>query len=264
MAKPVSTPPPLSALPFPAQRVNGFHLPWQLAPDLGRDIILNRTRPFAADCAAMVAAMPAPPRVVGREHIPAAGPFALAANHLEGPGLWIGWPAALLTAAVHSVRPDPVPVHWLVLREMDRRRVNGIKRLVPAASWAFARVAHAWSMIALPPADDPAARAAAVRALLRRVLPAPDGEGRPVGVFPEGEDGSLSFLRAPAPGASALLALLVRRDVPVLPAAVWLQDGSLSCRFGPSLRSLQRATAAAEVMRAIAALMPARGQTGAS
>jgi 1-acyl-sn-glycerol-3-phosphate acyltransferase len=238
--------------------VRGYHLPWRVAVPLGRDVALGRTRPFASDCTALLAAAPLRPLVSGTEQIPPTGPFVLIANHLEGPGLWIGWSAALLTAAINAVRSDPVPVHWLVQRDMDRARVQGWKRLTPATSWAFARVASAWSMASLPRSEDPRPRAAAVRSLLRLALPPPRGRGRPVGFFPEGERGSLCTLAEPAPGAGALLALLARHGVPALPAGVWLQENRLHGRFGPAFLVSRYETAAGEAMEHVARLLPPR------
>ncbi|MGI8551595.1 MAG: hypothetical protein ACR2PL_12550, partial [Dehalococcoidia bacterium] len=168
-------------------RIEGYHLPRRLILPIGLDILRGNQRSFAADCDVMVQAMPKPPLVRGLEQIPVSGPLALVANHYEGPGLWIGWSAAVLTSAIAQVRPDPVPVHWLVLRDMDRGRIRGVKKLAPATSWAFERVARAWSMASLPGPGIPATRAVAVRTLLRLSLPPPTGRGRPVGLFPEGE-----------------------------------------------------------------------------
>src|SRR5207253_7424152 len=97
----------------------------------------------------MVARMRPVPRVIGVRNIPDEGPFVLVANHFEGPGIWIGWTAALLTHAVARARPawrehgDPsTPIHWLVVAEMDRGRVGGWKKLLPGTDWAFRRVAR--------------------------------------------------------------------------------------------------------------------------
>lgn len=237
-----------------------YPLPWPIAPGLGRDVIRGRPRRLAPDCAAMVARMTPAPAVSGHEHIPRAGPFALVANHYEGPGLWIGWAAALLTDAVARVRPAAVPVHWLVIGAMDRRRVRGVKRLVPGTAWFFGRVAHTWGMVAVPRADAPAAaRAAALRRLVRLASPPPAGAGEPVGLFPEGEGDGFDGLRPALPGTGALLVLLCRRGLPVLPAGVWAADGRLHAAFGPPFHAAGGdAAVRAEVMARIGALLPAR------
>lgn len=121
--------------------------------------------------------------VHGAEHVPAAGPQIVAANHLglaDGP----------LLAAYH-----PRPVHVLTKREMFE---GGTGR--------FLRVA---GQIPLDRFDvDPGAVKACVR-LLRR--------GRVVGIFPEGTRGSGELLHA-HPGC-AYLALVT--GAPVVPVAIF-------------------------------------------
>lgn len=211
-----------------------YRLPWPIAVGLGVDVVSGRPRSFVNDCTAMVRQMRPRPRVTGIEYIPSAGPFVLLANHYEGPGLWIGWPAALLTHAIAQVRPGPTPVHWLVIGAMDRRRVAGVKRYAPGTGWFFGRVARTWEMIPMPrPAAPAPHRATALRALIRTAAPPPSGRGLPVALFPEGEGDGFAGLRQPLPGTGALLGALARRGVPALPAGIWSADGRLHARFGP-------------------------------
>jgi hypothetical protein len=238
-------------------RPPGFRLPWRIAPSLGMDVWLGRSRSLRDDCAAMVAQVRPAPMVDGAEHIPTSGPFVLIANHYEGPGLWIGWTAALLTDAVARVRPGPVPVHWLVIGTMNRQRVRGVKRLVPATGLLFERVTAAWGMIAMPRPDAPAvARAAAVRRL-RRIVSGACGE--PAGIFPEGEGDGLDGLHAAMAGTGSLIALLTRDGAPVLPAAVWWDGRRLHGRFGPLWHPEASDDAALreQMMFSIAVLLPA-------
>lgn len=209
------------------------------------------------------------PRVIGVRHIPPSGPFVLVANHLEGPGLWIGWSAALLTHAVARARPDTrgahPSLHWLVEADMDRARVGGWKKLVPGTAWAFRRVAKVWGMVAIPRTAAPAIRrATALRSLIRLVSPAPVGGGEPAGFFPEGEGDGINGLRLIPDAAGGLLALLGRRGVPSVPAAVWLEpvDGSgsrLTARIGPPwLPAGDGRSTATDAMVRIGAMLPPR------
>lgn len=236
-------------------RPPSFHLPWNLAFGLGADVLAGKERPFLGDCTAMVRQMQPRARVTGLHHIPRSGSFVLLANHYEGPGLWIGWTAALLTHAVAQVRPAPAPLHWLVTGAMDRRRVGGIKRLAPGTGWFFARIARTWGMVALPGAEDsPARRAVALRRLVGLAAP-PSGGGEPVGFFPEGEGDGIAGLRPPRPGSGALLLALARRGVPALPAGVWSAGGRLQARFGePWLPSGTDGSVRQEVMMRFAEL----------
>jgi hypothetical protein len=240
-----------------------YRLPWLIAPGLGLDVVRGSPRSLARDCRTMVAHMQPTPRVIGVRTIPQTGPFVLVANHLEGPGLWIGWSAALLTHAVArarsaSGRPPDVPIHWLAEADQDRGRVRGWKRLVPATGWAFRRVARVWGLVSLPRDGAPRMRrATALRRLVRLAAPPPAGEGEPVGFFPEGEGEGLAGLRRAPAAAGDLIALLARRGVPAVPAAVWLDGGRLTARISaPWLTDQRGAAATDEMMVRIGAMLP--------
>jgi hypothetical protein len=246
-----------------------YRLPWLIAPGLALDVVRASPRSLARDCRAMVAHMQPTPRVIGVRTVPQAGPFVLVANHLEGRGLWIGWTAALLTHAVARARttagrPPDVPIHWLAEADMDRGRVQGWKRMVPATGWAFRRVARMWRLVSLPRDQAPRMqRATALRRLVRLAAPPPAGEGEPVGFFPEGEGDGLGGLRPAPPAAGDLIALLARRGVPAVPAAVWLDGGRLTARIGQPWCTDRRGEAATdEMMTRIGAMLP-RGMWGA-
>lgn len=236
-----------------------LRLPWSIIPSLGIDVFRGEPRSLAADARAMVARMQPLPRVTGVRNIPASASFVLVANHFEGPGLWIGWSAALLTHAVARARPsaDSAPLHWLVEADMDRARVAGWKKLVPGTAWAFGRVARVWGLVAIPrPESPPAHRVAAVRRLVQLASP-PQGAGAPVGFFPEGEGAGLDGLRRAPDAAGSLLALLGKRGVPTVPAAVWLEDGRLTARIGePWLVQQRGAAGATEAMVRIGRMLP--------
>ncbi len=215
-------------------------LPWLIAPGLVLDLLRGNPRSLAADCRAMVARMRPVPRVVGVRNIPQRGPFVLVANHFEGRGFWIGWTAALLTHAVARARSTGrMPnargdqLHWLVVADTGRSGVRGWKKLIRGTGWALRRAAHVWGLVPLPRPDAPVMRRAmALRRLVRLASPPPAGAGEPAAFFPEGEGDGFAGLRRAPDATGDLLALLGRRGVPAVPAAVWLEEGRLTARIG--------------------------------
>ncbi|MEX2237104.1 MAG: hypothetical protein WEB00_06190 [Dehalococcoidia bacterium] len=197
-------------------------LPWsRIIPGLCLDVFYRRKRDFLADCRAMEAKLGPRARVTGMENIPSSGPLVIVANHLQGPGLWIGWPVALATAAVARARGDFT--HWLVSVDYDRDSVEGAKKLIPGTRWAFARVAHAWSMIPV----DPQKPGGAARGLLQLVR-----EGKVAGVFPEGAvQGLKDGLHDPQPTAMRLLVRAAASGAVLLPVAFAVEGGTLTCAF---------------------------------
>jgi hypothetical protein len=103
-------------------------------------------------------------------------------------------------------------------------------------------------------------RALALRRLMTLALPRDGGAGEPIGVFPEGERGGVDGLRPALPGIGRFFALLGRHCVPVVPAALFEDEGGLVARFGAPLyvHAVRDGEASAQVMRRIAALLPER------
>ncbi len=180
-------------------------------------------------------------RVEGLEHLPAAGPYLIAANHhnyLDG---------VVLAVAV------PAPIGFLVMPR--------VWRATPLHPWLHRRLGSIPLSLERP---DVGALRAALRAL---------EAGRVVGIFPEGPFSVRGRLEHGRPGVG-LLAL--RADVPVVPAgihgtyqALLHRRGyiprrvPLAVRFGPARRfageGRDRATRSRitqRIMDDIAALLP--------
>lgn len=207
-------------------------LPWnRIIPGLCLDVFLGRRRDFLVDCRAMEAKLGEHGRVEGAENIPQTGALLIVANHLQGPGLWIGWPVALATAAIERARGDFS--HWLVSIDYDRSKVGGAKRLIPLVEWSFARVAHAWSMIPV----DPKHPGSAVRRILTHVR-----EGEVCGLFPEGSvQGLTDGLQPPQDAAMRLMDRAAAAGAILVPVGLAVSSGVLTCRFLPAAASAKEA-----------------------
>ncbi len=222
--------------------------------------IMLRPRRFHADAAACIATLSPAPRILGREHIPAAGPALVVFNHYTRPGFSIWWLAMAIAAQL------PEQAHLIMAGELTTWHPP----LGPALTrFALARLACLYGFTVMPPMpprpQDVAARALAVRRVLRYL----EKTSNPlVMLAPEGRDNPADSreLGWPPPGAGRFIGMLAEKGLRIIPAGGWEQgDGQLCVRFGPSfgLADLPRLTASdfdqeisASVMRAIAELLP--------
>jgi 1-acyl-sn-glycerol-3-phosphate acyltransferase len=162
-------------------------------------------------------------RVLGAEHLPASGPFVVAANHFSG-GPALDATAAVLTA-VDQARPD-LADRWMLVAGMrpapERMRNAPLGRTwLRGRDWVFRR----WSRNVLRvPLGGPAPSIRTLRAWRRRVAL------RPAFVFPEGR--SRLVFGPVRPGAGRWLAAL---PAPTVPVAVWWYGGAWRVRFGPAI-----------------------------
>jgi len=186
---------------------------------------LGWRREVGRDAAAVLARAGLPYRVVGREHIPAEGPFALIANHYERPGLKVFWGGMVLTAAVWERRGRSP--RWLMTSEWYNFRLGPLPVPVAFLRWLFRRLARVYGLVIVPRAQERAlGRAAALRAVLEAVA-----AGEAVALFPEGI-GTGALVRPPE-GVGFLLLSLAQRGVPVVPAGLYEEEGVLVARLGP-------------------------------
>lgn len=227
---------------------------------------MGRRRSLARDGLRDMAKWRPPPRVVGDEHIPADGPFIVAMNHYERPGLRVWWAGILVAAAILRRRGEEPAVRWLTADRLYRFRIGPIRAPDALVRWLLALIAYEYSFIPVH-RERAGFRVGALRearAVLRGRGRAPP---RPIGVTPEGATGGGRVLGAPWPASGIALAWLSRGSVPVLPVGVFEDDaGRMTARFGrpftmawPGLRQARRdqAALAAQAMREIAVLVPA-------
>lgn len=246
----------------------------------------GRARSLADDSTRLVKRLSPPPKVYGTEHIPPEEPFMLVANHFQATGLWVGWVAVAITAAVASARvPQARELHWMILAEW-RGEFAGREMANPLTTAIFPRAAQNWGLIALPPReDDVAGRARALRQAIGYLRGRGSGvriqgtgmakgevgrvkgeggtrcPGEPVAVFPEGM--ASVGLREAKPGSGAFIHRINSMGVPILPVGIFEEDRTLVVRFGdpfilpspPAITNLDD-WARSRMMAAIGRLLP--------
>ena len=219
--------------------------PWDLFLELVRDVPRGR-RSLARDSTEMTSRITPVPAVTGAELIPRCGSFVVAANHCQRRGLWIGWPGAVVTAAIASQRSDGHAVNWLVTGGLRLWQPGQRGPEIPITGYLFRRMARTYGITALPLTGS-ARRAAALRSWLRGL-----DRGEALGLFPEGLSGRSGELHPPEPGFDGLSHLLARRVATILPVASFEEGGKLHVRFGAPFP----AASSEDTMKAIAALLP--------
>ncbi len=211
-------------------------------------LVSGAPRSQADDARALWSGIDPAPKVVGMENIPAEGPVLLIANHYQRRGLWIGYPAALITTAVTRRRGRP-PC-WLVTGGLRLFQWRNSGPVLPASQWLFDRVAHTYGLVCMP-LSDTRRRAGRVRSWMA-VLES----GGALAVFPEGLGGSSRGLSPPERGFERLSGILLSRyEVGVLPVGIWEDDGVITVRFGELRAAIP---GCAEQMQTIAELLPER------
>lgn len=200
-------------------------------------MLLGRKRDLGPDVRASLMSARPQPRVIDERHIPPEGPFVFVSNHYERPGLKVFWGGMLATNAIfeqrRTERPDGRPsgrtLHWLMTSEWYNFRLGGIVPVpVWFLRWLFRRIAWVYSLVIVPRSSERMmGRAAAMRSILE-VL---QGQGEPIGLYPEGV-GENVLIEA-MPGAGLFLRSLSRRGIPILPAGIYEDEGVLTVRFGP-------------------------------
>lgn len=249
-----------------------YRLPHRWIMHMGRALLSKRRRSIVEDAGLIVRALPRLPCVTGAEHIPLEGSFVLVSNHYQRADLWIGWSGALLIDAIAQRRK--ITVHCITT---DRARIGQFT--VPGTRWLIERVATVWDLVLVTPPALLQGRVEGQRyALLRmlRLLKRDDGQGICFALMPEGDEGTAAGLIEAMPGSGRSLYALSSRGLPLLPAAVWEENGRLHAQFGepfhltPELQSRtgtskdSDAWARTLVMQRIATLLPPalRGKYG--
>jgi len=111
--------------------------------------------------------------------------------------------------------------------------------------WLLPRVAHALHCYPVSFAGtDPALTARSYRALLKDL-------DRPLGLFPEGVNGTAFQEAEPLAGVERLLLLLARKKWPVVPCRISENKDRLQVRFGANVQPAELLEAGGEAARLV-------------
>ena len=209
-----------------------IEIPWKLIFSLGPNI-LHRTATSVDEFTAEICKGITPaPVVEGIENLPASPTFILAANHYQRKGLWILFPAAILTQIIRQhYGPGDPPVRWMVTANWPRVRIGPLSFPSPG-DILLPRVADA--LACYPVAFAGSNQAFTARSIRRILREAPKAQ-RPLGIFPEGVGGSAGVFTNPIPGVERLLAHLAKSGMPVVPVCISEGNGQLRVRIGESI-----------------------------
>lgn len=189
-------------------------------------IAFGRYRSLARDALTVLGQMPLPPLVRGADRIPEDGQFVVVANHYERPGLWMAWPAILISHVVQARTAQET--HWIAIQEWETFSVWGIDIPRPLIRLVFERAFATYGIIAMPASNAPAA----ARAGAMRVSAGEAKRGSILGLMPEGTVGTTPELLNAREGAGLFLLLLAATGVRMLPVGIYEEGDRLVAGFG--------------------------------
>jgi 1-acyl-sn-glycerol-3-phosphate acyltransferase len=207
--------------------VSRYRFPTPLLLRIALAVARARPRSLGADAAAGLRGASPPPLALDTHYLPASGPFVVVGNHYERPGLWAGWGAMIVSAAVRETGGRRRELHWLMTDELLELRLGPLSVSREWIRAVFARFARVYGFGLVSAREAGVVGGAGGIRVAARYLAA----GEPVGVLPEGT-ASVALCEA-RPGVGALLAWLTRDGTPLVPVGVAERDGVLTARFGP-------------------------------
>lgn len=209
---------------------NPSRIPWRVWLAVLWAAVLDRRRSPQQDGGLITRSIRPPVTVNGGKNLPAKGPYVVAANHLNGPGLWVGLAAALLAGTIGERTGGAVirGVGVAAYRDFEVWRVPIPERLT---AWLFARFYSVYGIIRMPHlAEGAGPRGGAVRKILAAVK-----SGEIILLFPEGRNVKDFAMRSVQPGVGDLLRLAHRAGAVVVPAAVAPRGASFEVSIGRHL-----------------------------
>jgi len=238
--------------------VSTYRFPLPLLLQIGWAVALGRPRSLGADAAGGLRGAQPPPRALDTEHLPSDGPYVVVGNHYQRDGLWAGWGAMVVSAAVRDVAGGRRELHWLMTTELMELRLGPLNVPRPWIRAVFERFARVYGFGLVSPREAGLVGGASGLRIAARYVAA----GDPVGVLPEGT-ASVALCEA-RPGVGAFLGWLTRDEVPLVPVGIYEEGDTLVARFGPPFRlpraegqkATRDATLREAVMVQIARLLP--------
>ncbi len=204
-------------------------IPWKLIFRLGPNILERKPTDIDSFTAAVCSSIHPQPLLEGLENLPENPRFVLAANHYQRKGLWILFPAAVMTQIVSQrYGRTSAPVRWMVTANWPRVKMGPFSFASPGDA-LLPRVADA---LACYPVSFAGSNQSFTARSLRRILRDAPRSDRPLGIFPEGVGGSAGVITKPIPGVERLLAHLAKAGMPVVPVGISERDDQLVFRVG--------------------------------
>jgi len=245
--------------PFQPAALPRYEFPRPQLAWFGLHLLVGRQRSLLRDCQTFLRTNRHPRRVEGIDHVPAAPPFVLVANHYERAGLWPYHCGMIVTGLIAQARPAVRHIRWVITSEWYGRRLGPLPIPPSLYRWTFRRVARVHGLAIMPRrASEALARAAALRDIFRTL------ERDSVGLMPEA--GGSGTLRPPLEGSGLFVHLLSKQGVPIIPVGLWDDGGTLVVSCGPPLalalaggdRVEQDRALREQMMVAIGRLLPER------
>ena len=222
-----------------------YQFPTLLLLRIALAVARGRPRSLGVDSAGGLRGASPPPLALYSHHLPRAGPFVIVGNHYQRPGMWAGWGAMVVNAAVLETGEGARELHWLMTDELLEFRLGPVQ--VPR-DWiraVFAKFALTYGFGLVSPRETGlVGGASGIRTAARYLV-----GGEPVGVLPEGT--ASQELCEARPGVGAFLAWLTRAGTPLVPVGIAEPDGVLTARFGPPFQLPRAAGAKADRDRAL-------------
>jgi len=207
-----------------------IEIPWKLIFGLGPNIVHRTPTSVDSFTSEICQGITPQPVIEGVENLPDNPTFVLAANHYQRKGLWILFPAAVMTQIIRQrYGPGDPPVRWMVTANWPRIKLGPLSFPSPG-DILLPRVADA---LACYPVSFAGSNQAYTARSIRKILRDAPKANRPLGIFPEGVGGSAGVFSKPIPGVERLLSHLAKSGMPVVPVCISEAQGRLIFRMGP-------------------------------